>query len=831
VNYKKKIFLFCFLRIIAVDKLYLFFLCGYNDTKMKVYLIVLLLIAPSLGRPGIPTPDAERDGNETPAEHAGQLKTPEATEASRPAEAVPPIKDDLRIHQEIAETILKSRNDSKNQGQNVVISATVSVNPQQNASSDNPPPKIISPVKNDDRSVEIVHHGVAVPLTMEEIEREMEMANKKQHDSSTSKEGISTWILVNGNGPTVQPELKSSQYRAEIDKKVDKIARIKEGQINKQTVDISNAINKRNEAKLKQRPKTTTTTTTILPDELLPVYDEEDYEDEDAADVLVEPVVTVKAPTKPTTKTTTKAPLNKKPQNNKQTPKPTTTTTTTEVAATDAPQKPETTTFLILEPKEAGFDMPQDRSPNGNAGKKKKRPQNADNKNNNADKKKKKKNENKKKPVVDSDIEVKNSTKAVNLKQPQKNIAKPISTQIYNYLAREVMPTVGVGLVGLVVAGGLASYLLGGPLGALRRSYDIQDRKDDLYHFNNEEYAGQADGQNEEDMFGKVIAGMPSSSLYRNNIRYQSSAYRPNQNQIYQQPAPQMHPAYSKYGPYNGRYRYNSGYRPGAPTAAGPPVAGPGYPSQYHQPAQPQQQSYPQPQYRYSAAASPAQQPSESIKTVYAQSQPSAASMGQLSPVYSPDRSDSSTIVEQIQSSGYSVGNSMDNQLQHRSQFVFGSAVPDAPAVTETSVHTEETEVDDSTAITVPEHGPRRKRSTIGDDRKISSKKINDNEIDNENDLDSNLYDSDDVKETETITDSITTPTTDSATSEVVTDTETVTTYPGQGTPFFDFFRRIIELKVRYGLSFLQNTTNAFQRYLSGVQERVNSSPIFNPQY
>ncbi|KAF5302205.1 hypothetical protein FQA39_LY10244 [Lamprigera yunnana] len=90
---------------------------------------------------------------------------------------------------------------------------------------------------------------------------------------------------------------------------------------------------------------------------------------------------------------------------------------------------------------------------------------------------------------------------------------KPIGTQIYNYLSREIMPTVGVGLVGLMVTAGLASYFLY-PFGAVRRSYDVDRKdKDGLYYYNDQYSPG---GITEEEAIGKVIAGMPLKNAYSN---------------------------------------------------------------------------------------------------------------------------------------------------------------------------------------------------------------------------------------------------------------------------------------------------------------------------
>ncbi|XP_044255957.1 cell wall protein DAN4-like isoform X2 [Tribolium madens] len=105
--------------------------------------------------------------------------------------------------------------------------------------------------------------------------------------------------------------------------------------------------------------------------------------------------------------------------------------------------------------------------------------------------------------------------------KPIQSKEKPIGTQLYNYLSREVMPTVGVGLVGLMVTAGLASYFLY-PFGVARRSYDIDRRDKDNHVYYSDEYSG---GIAEEEAIGKVIAGMPSNSLYGNNFKTPTSRH------------------------------------------------------------------------------------------------------------------------------------------------------------------------------------------------------------------------------------------------------------------------------------------------------------------
>lgn len=87
-------------------------------------------------------------------------------------------------------------------------------------------------------------------------------------------------------------------------------------------------------------------------------------------------------------------------------------------------------------------------------------------------------------------------------KQPQKGI----STQIYNFLSREVMPSFGVmSLVGLGL--GLASYFLypfGGTI--TRRNYEVEPN----YKYNLEDYDNNY-GQSEEEVLSKVFQGMTSN--------------------------------------------------------------------------------------------------------------------------------------------------------------------------------------------------------------------------------------------------------------------------------------------------------------------------------
>lgn len=496
------------------------------------------------------------------------------------------------------------------------------------------------------------HLGVAVPVTMEEIEKEM-ASQSNVRETSTSKDGISTWILLSGTSPTAVPETMS-RSGAEIPK-ADKIAKTRDNSKAPNKAAVKSPQNNKN----KPKPKNTTP----LPSDNV-----------STVEILPAPVPLVQTPILRPKK------------------KPTTTVSTT----TETPEEEETATeiidevisttketpvpFLVLEPKDADFDLPQDRSPGKTTTKKPKG-------NNNKTKKK-----NNKKPNNNNQLnDIKNSTKT-SIKKKE----SPIGTKIYNYLSREMMPAVG--LLGLVLTAGLAGYFVG-PFGALRRSYDLADRKDDLYYYNNEEYAG-TDGQYEEEVFGKVIAGMPVNPNYRNNVRYNNQ--RPN----YYHQSPAKYPQQ-----YNNRYR-------NAP----------------NQQFQQQQQQHPSQQLSYSGYHPNTQNHAANYQRIHhvAPAAQNVVSQKSISnPIFAIQPSSPSTTVKSaavtttlpatvvhdinklptknvedaFQSEDVMENN--PNELKKRTQFVVGSVLPETNVMDMNNDR-------DKTAVAVPEHGPRRRRRSIG---------------------------------------------------------------------------------------------------------------------
>lgn len=126
-------------------------------------------------------------------------------------------------------------------------------------------------------------------------------------------------------------------------------------------------------------------------------------------------------------------------------------------------------------------------------------------------KKKKKKNKNKRRPIKTSNDDAQSKIDEQNTKI---STGRPLSTRIYNYLAREVMPNVGVGLVGLMLTAGLAGLLLYSPLGGAAIPL-VPLRRTDPHvhghsHGNGPGYVpSEADNsQPEEQVFGQVLSGM-----------------------------------------------------------------------------------------------------------------------------------------------------------------------------------------------------------------------------------------------------------------------------------------------------------------------------------
>lgn len=369
----------------------------------------------------------------------------------------------------------------------------------------------------------IVHAGIghAEPLTWQQLESEMSLVEQNLKESSTTKDGISTWILLSGSDKN--QNIAATPATATTIAHVDKI-NVKDSLNDKHSYHhrleelphaektgkpMKHREPTENNNQKKQKPdkknKNQVNATNIIKNTMAP--------SSTLSSILLAHDFTTESKNRRKPPTIKFAPLNKRKTITPVTPISTTTSSTETPFTTNRADDEHTVTevqteattpvaFIVLEPKDADFDLPQDRSPST------RKP--------NAHKSKRKPNK-------------KNKTTSIT-KTPTKLKEKPISSTIYSYLSREVMPTVGVGLMGLVLTAGIASYLFG-PLGALRRSYDDasdrQDNVDSIYSVNSEEYAneGTDNGQNEEEIFGKFLAGMPANYVPR-YVKY----FRPDSN-------------------------------------------------------------------------------------------------------------------------------------------------------------------------------------------------------------------------------------------------------------------------------------------------------------
>lgn len=369
--------------------------------------------------------------------------------------------------------------------------------------------KIKTRNEDGDESMETAHAGVAVPMTMEELETE-----NKISESSTSNEGISTWILLSNpsnvttsteptkveeNQKKQKPAVSKNKTKRPQTNKINPVKRPIIGSTNKADLIASgSAINENvynkikdtvlsNVQKNKNNP-TPRTTTTVITTTTTTTTTEAPTTKKEATKAPAPIVIPVKIASKPA----------KKKKNKHK-------TTTTEAPAIQE------SALLPMEPKEQEIELEVSTPPTTT-----KKP-----KRNSTRKKNKTKKRKTSKPKPDSETavsEIKTSNKTKSGKPSKKPTVPsgPISSQIYNYLSREVMGSVGVGVIGLASLVGLASYFLYPFSTPVRRTFEV-DKKDDIYRNNAEEYANEGNGQAEEEMLGTVLAGMPAHSKQKLN--------------------------------------------------------------------------------------------------------------------------------------------------------------------------------------------------------------------------------------------------------------------------------------------------------------------------
>lgn len=173
-------------------------------------------------------------------------------------------------------------------------------------------------------------------------------------------------------------------------------------------------------------------------------------------------------------------------------------------------------------------------------------------------------------------------------------------------------------------------------------------------------------------------------------------------------------------------------------------------------------------------------------------------------------------------------------------QFVVGSAYPEILSAKDSQSASTKTE-------SVPEHGPRRRRGAVVVQRK-KTKKLDDNELDNENepsidDLEKSMEvstesannDKDTITTSSTTTGAASSTTTTQAVEDVKSESTTagVNYYETESvgsvnSTFGDFFKRMFQLKLKLGVSFLRGMADGVARYLHQFEERLYRSTNYH---
>ncbi|XP_018319403.1 uncharacterized protein LOC108732898 [Agrilus planipennis] len=359
------------------------------------------------------------------------------------------------------------------------------------------PPRVKQQMKNHHKLQHIIensHPGMAIPADESEYDFHLEEATKKAtiyklEIKPTTEKGLSTWVLLNSQ--TVSP----STARPTIKPIIKLTTKINEKNVTS-SASTTESSYKPIKPFFKKRPATTTTTkkpstTTKM---MMPITKLKFSVLQSVKNKTQNPISSTATTSSKTTLTSTTTSMTAAPTSLLSSSSPLKSSTTTFVTkAANATKSSEitSTTALPAEAKQGEVEL----STTATDAQKKNRKSPP----------KKKKNKNRRRRPSSGDKSANGTEIADKIGH---NNGKPIGTQIYNYLSREIMPTVGVGLVGLMVTAGLASYFLY-PFGTLRRSYEIErkDVKGGYYYDNDYSIGGVA----EEDMISKVVAGMPEN--------------------------------------------------------------------------------------------------------------------------------------------------------------------------------------------------------------------------------------------------------------------------------------------------------------------------------
>ncbi|KAJ8869618.1 hypothetical protein PR048_028610 [Dryococelus australis] len=408
-------------------------------------------------------------------------------------------------------------------------------------------------------------HGVAVPVIIEEgedVEKTIEKMDRvgpgripppvvinktsivhstSRPQSSTPSDGFSTWILLSGSNTTSHPAVNKKNKPSFITTTKPITTRHEQNKLSSFSPYKKPTITPMSTSTITPsvtRPSTyfTRIVTSNPPPQKMtskPVSSESNH-------TYSQVNVTTAKPLLPTlTRRPNPAPVNKLKNQTRleamalsarRKPTTTSTTTTNKPQVTDSPYKEEVAVSVTPEPTEDSTG-PAPEEANATT-KRTRRP-------GSSEKKKRKKNKNRhrqptKQPDELHELESKITDEDANVSDVAATKERPLSTRIYNYLAREVMPSVGVGLLGLVFTAGLAGlimYPFGG--GAARKSYEeLQTSQGAYYGYNSE--VDREGGMSDAEAFGKVLAGMKDDQMSSyNNVGGVSTVYGSHQETRY----------------------------------------------------------------------------------------------------------------------------------------------------------------------------------------------------------------------------------------------------------------------------------------------------------
>ncbi|KAK9511704.1 hypothetical protein O3M35_000312 [Rhynocoris fuscipes] len=461
--------------------------------------------------------------------------------------------------------------------------------------------------------------------------------------------------------------------------------------------------------------------------------------------------------------------------------------------------------------------------------------------------KKKKKNKNRRRRPSKPDSDAAESKIEDNAMASKIETSRPISTRIYNYLAREVMPSVGVGIVGLVLTAGLAGlflYPFGG--GVARRNYDkgpnpLSDSH--MYYYNSYSPHQETELNNvqpEEKVFGQVLSSMNQNSF---------------------SPSPSYDNG--KYSASNHKYRYDmhdytvNGYAGSNDYSTLPDSVKNG-----HYQASDSSKYYSMDPVSTHYKLTDGSSQSDSFKsegsnypslTEYT-SYTNAASVGTISAYDSSDNSnnDTNTGEDKSDKSQPQFSALVGSPSFTNSDFVGSVSLTGSYGAQEVRHRTG--------ALAASDHGPRKLERTKRDvhddflneidstDEKLLRKPVENpttpgrietttmdttgitkdsfdsvtmtTKTDETTKAEPNL-----INNIETSTDPIIngTDNSDDSDKDVTDSPDGVTTY-GSDAGFFGFLRRLAQVKLKLGISLLRSTGEAFQRYLNTMAKRMESA-------